>query len=329
MKHMAAIRTKRTSGSQKLITAAWYIGVSIVWLGAVALSLAVDNSDTAARFHLSSFQVRLVQLVFALPGLLIILAILFGGLSIWRYAHSIGNSKEGKGFQCIAYGVFALLAGLVISNYLGGLQLLIAQHAANPQKVKTTFVIINNYVSVGISFITYGMLLKGSHLLLRSINKRLDAIKRLLPVLALFVLLGIVYVWLIHGNPNSKVAASPGVNPAFGLSYWLIVFTVALPLVASWFVGTVALLHLRRYYIDTKGIVYKLLFKKFVVGITLFIFLNIALQLLTQLSSFYATRNVSAILALIVVVYGALAYAFMLIAQGAQKLNSIENILIE
>ncbi len=326
---MTAILTKHTNRSQKMVTTAWYGGVSAIWLGGVALSLLVDTSDAAARYNLSTFQIRLIQLIFALPGLLIVLAILFGGLSIWRYARAIGNSKEGKGFQFIAYGIFALLAGLIVGNYLSDLQQLLAQHATDPQRVKTDFVIISNYVSVLVSLVTYGMLLKGSHLLLDSLNKRLDTVKRLAPVIAAFILLTILYAWLIHGNANRQVATDPSLSPAFGLPYWLTVFTVAVPFVISWLVGAVALLHLRRYYTVTKGIVYKLLLKKFVVGMALFIFLNIVLQLLTQLSSVYSTRNISGILSLIVVVYGALIYAFVLIARGAQKLNTIENILIE
>ncbi len=326
---MAAVLTRRTNRSQKMITAAWYAGVSLMWVGAIVLSVAANNSEAAARFKLSITQIRLLQLILALPGLLIVLAILFGGLSIWRYARAIGDSREGEGFRCIAYSVFALLAGLVISNYLSGLQQQLAQHATNPQNVKTDFVIVSNYVAVAVSFATYGMLLRGSYVLLRSIGRQLDKAKQLTPVAVLFSLLAVLYAWLIHGNANSRVAAGPGLSPTFGLSYWLIVFTVALPLVVSWFVGVVALMHLRRYYTTTKGVVYKMLFKKFVIGITLFIFLNIALQLLTQLSSVYNTRNLSGILALIVVIYGALAYAFILIAQGAQRLNTIEDILIE
>ncbi len=328
MKHMATAVTRRTNQSQKLITSAWYAGVSIVWLGAVALSVVANNSETAARFKLSSLQVRLIQLIFALPGLLIVLAILFGGLSIWRYSCAIGDSKEGRGFRFIAYGVFALLAGLILGNYLSDVQQLLAQNAANPKRVRTDFVIISNYVSVLISFITYGMLLKGSHSLLSSLGKRVDALRRLVSMAVLFAVLMVMYAWLIHGNPDRQVATSAAA-PVFGLSYWLIVFTVAGPLVVSWFVGAVALMHLRSYYTVTKGVVYRLLFKKFVIGMTLFIFLNIVLQLLTQLSSFYATRSVSVILSLIVIVYGALTYAFILIAHGAERLNSIENILIE
>jgi len=329
MKQMTAVFTKQTSRSQKRNTAVWYTAVSFLWLGAVALSVAADNSKTAARFHLSMFQVRLIQLIFALPGLLIVLAILFGGLSIWRYARSIGASKEGKGFRSIAYGIFALLVGLLAGNYLSDLQQLLSQHVADPQKVKTDFVIISNYVAVLVSFVTYSMLLRGSRLLLDSLGKQLIAVRQLILVPALFIVLAALYAWLIHGNPNRQVSTDATVGPVFGLSYWLTVFTVAVPLVASWLVGAIALIHLRRYYTNTKGVVYKLLFRKFVKGMTLFIFLNIVLQLLTQLSSFYATRNLSAILSLIIVVYGALVYAFILIARGAQRLSMIENILVE
>jgi hypothetical protein len=62
---------------------------------------------------------------------------------------------------------------------------------------------------------------------------------------------------------------------------------------------------------------------------TLFIGLTILLQLLTQLSVIYASRSVSVILSAIVLIYFVLAYAFLLVAQGARKLNNVETLLAE
>jgi|GEM_PF-1577814 len=329
MKHMRtrqlAIKSEWPRAS---VVAAVYIILSVVWFGAVGLSM-VDSGAAATRFHLTVAQVHLVQLVFALPGLLILLAILFASIRIWRYARAITGSKEAVGFQFVAYGILTLLAGLVVGNYLGGLQQLAAKHAADPQHVKTVFVIVSNYVSLVAAFVTYALLLQGSRLLLRSIGKRLELARVLTPMLLGGTVLTVAYVWLIHGNPSSQKATSPDLTPAFGLPYWLTVLTVALPYVVAWFVGVLALVGMYQYRMQTRGIVYKMLFKKLIVGMTLFIGLTILLQLLTQISSVYATSSLTSILGLIVFVYGVLAYAFVLIAQGAKRLNSIENLLIE
>jgi len=301
-----------------------YVVLGVLWLGTVSLSIRVDDSTTANRFNLSLLQLHAIQLALALPGLLIFMAILFAALSLWRYARAIGHSDESLGFRFVAYSIFTLLTGMVVGDYLGNIRQLAAQHAADPQRVKTIFVIITNHVSVAFALLTYGLLLRGAWLLLRSIGRRLDMAKKLVPTVAGFAALTATYLWLIHDNAASQMSTDPDITPTFGLPYWLVILTVVLPYVAAWFMGVLALMGMHQYHLQTTGIVYRLVFRKLVVGMTLFISLTILLQLLTQLSSLYATHNLSGILGIVVVIYIVLTYAFMLIAQGARKLHTIE-----
>lgn len=328
MNHMSSTAAIGKERAQRSASFPAYIGLCLIWLGTVGLSIKANNGVTTASIKLSATQLRLVDLAVAIPGLVIWAAILFAALSIGRYARTIAGSKESPGFRYVAYGIFALLAGLVVNGYLGALQQVISQHATDPQKVKTTFVIISNYVSVVSALITYGLVLQGGRLLLRSIGERLNLAKKLLPIVLAFIAITVAYLWLIHSNPARQAVVDPGINPTFGLPYWLIVLTVALPFVVSWFVGVVALIALYQYRQKTAGIVYKLLFKKLVIGMTLFIGLTIVLQLLTQLYDLYAKSSLSFILGIIALIYLILAYAFLLIAQGARKLNSVETFLI-
>lgn len=329
MNHMPAKSVAHQNPSRKMVSWWAYLGLTVVWLGTAGLSILASDSSAAARFNLSVMQLRLLQLVFVLPGLVILLAILFAALSIWRYARAIAGAKEAAGFRSVAYGISALLIGLVVGNYVSSMRQLVVQHAADPEKVKTAFVIVNNYVSVAWALVTYGFLLRGSQLLLRSIGKRLNLKRKLLPTVAVFAVLTVTYLWLIHGNPGRQMSASPDLNPTFGLPYWLTVLTVALPFVVAWFVGVLALIGMYQYRTQTPGVVYKLLFKKLIIGMTLFTGLTIILQLLTQLYSVYATHSLPAILGIVALIYITLTYAFILVAQGARKLNSIENLLIE
>jgi hypothetical protein len=324
---MSAITTPSKSTIARLSWA--YPVVCLLWLGMVGLSIAASSSVNTNRIKLSADQVRLLDVSVALPGLLIWLTILFAGLSIRRYVHNIAEAKESAGFRYITYGIFALLAGLIINSYVGGLQQLFSQHAADPQRVKATFVVINNYVSVIAALVTYGLLLQSSRLLLKSLGRQLDLGRKLIPIVGAFIALTAVYLWLIHANPVRQVSANSSFNTTFGLPYWLIVLTVALPCVIAWFIGVIALIGLYQYHEKTPGIVYKLLFKKLVLGMTLFIGLTILLQLLVQLYTLYANSTLPALLGLIAIVYLILVYAFVLIAQGAKKLNTIETLLLE
>jgi hypothetical protein len=320
------------SGTERMSKTAWfgvYPVLCLVWLGTTGLSIASSNSVTAPNIHLSAAQVRLIGLVFSLPLLLIWVVILFAGLSMLRYSRAINGARESSGFRFVAYSVFVLLAGQMVGSYLGGLQQLASRNAADPQHTKLIFVIIINYASVMFALATYGLLLRGSQLLLNSIGERLGTVKKLKPALLACAALAAVYMWLIYANPARQVSVDTGVTPIFGLPYWLIVLTVALPCVVAWAMGIVALMGIYRYRLKTTGIVYKLLFKKLVVGMTLFISTTISLQLFAQLYTLYADSTASVILGIIALIYLLLAYSFVLVAQGARKLNTIETLLIE
>lgn len=328
MSHMPS--PKHDARHKELASRVAYLLLCFLWIGTVSLSIRVNTGLSTSKIKLSATQLHMIDLAVSLPGLLIWSTILFAGLGIRRYVRSLETSKEGPGFQSIAYGIFALLVGLVVSSYLGGLQQLLSQHAADPQKVKTTFVIITNYVSVVSYLVTYSLLLHGSQSLLKSLGVRLHLSKRAITTIAAaFVGLTIAYLWLIHANPARQVSVSSGFNPTFGLPYWLIVTTVALPTVVAWLIGLLALIGMHQYRAKTTGIVYKILFQKLMIGMTLFIGLTMLLQLLVQVSSWYTNSSLSALLALIAVIYLILTYAFVLIAQGAKKLNTIETLLLE
>jgi hypothetical protein len=324
MKHML-IKPAANRERPKLVPWLVYGALGLVWLGTVSLSIRASDGLTTSHIRLSATQLRLVDLAVALPGLAIWAAILFAARSIGHYARAIAGSKEAAGFRYLARGIYALLIGLVVSSYLGGLQQLLSHHAAHPQQVKTDFVIVSNYVSVVSALITYGLVLQGGRLLLRSIGARLEIAQRLLIGVS-FAVLTVAYLWLIHDNPARQTSVDPAISPTFGLPYWLIVLTVALPFVFSWFVGLLALLSIHQYGNQTAGLIYKLLFKKLLIGMTLFISLTMLLQLLTQLYNLYADSSLSFVLGIIALVYLILTYAFMLVAQGARRLNGIERL---
>jgi hypothetical protein len=323
------VHTTAAPRQQKSATILAYASLCLFWLGTVILSFMASDRLTLTKYKLTSSQLHMLQLIFAVPGLLIWLTVLFAGLSIWRYARTITGAKESHGFRLLAYSIFVLLVGLIISSYLGGFQQLASQNAEHPQQVKTMFVIFTNYVSAIVALATYGLLLRGSQSLLASIGQKLELAKRWVYLALVFVPLTLLYLVLIHGNPARQMTVDPAISPTFGLPYWWIVLTVALPFVSSWVIGAVALVGLYQYRANTTGIVYKLLFKKLLTGMTLLIGLTILLQLVSQQYTLYADRSLSFILGLVALIYLILMYAFVLIAQGSLKLHKVETLLIE
>jgi hypothetical protein len=301
----------------------------LLWGLIVYINIKANNNQTISRYHLSQNELHEIFYLISLPILLIWISILYATLNIRRYSISITDSKESPGFRNIANGLFMLLVSLVVTTFLGGLQSILSQNAADPSKVRTNFIIVSNYVAVVAALATYGFLLRGSQLLLRSIGKRLNLSKQMVPLILSFVVLTAAYLFLIHSNPTRQMSADQTINPTFGLSYWMIVLTVALPFIVSWLLGISALIGLYRYNTAVKGSVYRFLFRRLLTGMTIVIGLTIILQLLTQLSNINDIKNVSTILSIISVLYLILIYTFFLIVQGVKQLDKIETVSLE
>lgn len=309
-----------TSFGDRLI----YGVVGTLWLVNVSVNLLTSNRLATERYNISENTLNLISVAFSLPTLLIWLAVAFAAVSFYRYAQNIAGSKDSKAFRFIAYGLLASLVGMLASSLLSTLQTLIGQTVADPTTLQTTFVVIKNYISIVAALVTYGYLFMGSTALLEVIGKTYNKWRQIMPVLIPFAVVAVVYLWLVFTNEWRQMATIPGFAPTFGLPDYLILVTVAVPYLVSWFLGITALRNIIQYQSETPGIIYKKIFKKLVTGMTIVIGLTITLQMLNQFSGFLASRGLGMILGIIVVLYIVLIFAYILIARGARDLHKIE-----
>ncbi len=303
-----------------------YCMVVCVWILSVILSFSAENQQAQASYHISRTSLRLLQASFLLPTLFMWLAMLFAALSFYRYARQISGSKDSSGFRYISYALWAILLGSIASSLLSNSRVLLTESATNPDSIRNIFTVVGNYVSVVTALAIYGFLYKGSRSLLTSINSRFDISKHYFKVIIPILLIGAVYLALIFNNPSRQVAPSPNLSPTYALPDSLILLTVALPYIASWFLGILALASIYLYQEKTKGVVYKRLLRQLVTGLTILIVLTITLQIITQFSLFWARSGLQAILGVVVLIYLALIIAYVLVARGARKLNRIETL---
>jgi hypothetical protein len=301
----------------------------LIWAISLSLSFTSSNAVTLKHYNITEANLHAIQAILSLPTLFIWVALMYAILTFYRYAKQIEGSKDSRGFLLIAYGLGAMLAGMIASGLLSNVSVLMSERSADPASVKTNFVILRNYVSVTAALGTYWCFYRGSQSLLASIKSRFNAAKQYLTVVFPFLVLAVVYLALIFSNPERRVSHDSAINPTFGLPDVLIVFTVALPYLAAWFMGLLALLGIYRYQIKVPGIVYRILFRNLVVGMTLVIGLTIILQLITQFAGFWADKGLGAILLIIAVIYFVIIAAFLIVARGAKQLNKIETLGLE
>ncbi len=304
---------KKRGLSNKII----YFAVIVCWLVYAGLALQ-SPSRGAARFNLSSSQTQLVQLTIILPLLAIWLVATYGALRFRHYAKMIKTSPDGQAASTLAKGLIALVIYLVISSIV---------NSAGPYFAGTPWVkimvIIKNYLPLAIAFIAFALLYQGSLKLMFLIKAPTWRASRLILFLIPFCMFAIFFTWVFYLNPDLHETASNGL-PYFVAPRALLLFTYVLPYLLMWFLGSLAALNIRLYARDVNGSIYRSALLNLVGGIATVVFLTIALQLLSTVSSTINHLNLASILLLVYVLVILYALGYALIALGSKKLLKIE-----
>lgn len=304
-----------------------YGSVFVIWAASIWLSLLPKNTEALKQYKLTASNLHIIQISLSLPTLFIWCAILFAALSFYRYSRQIAGSKESPAYRYIGYGLTYMFVGSIVGSFINSIRAILSENANDPQQVKTHFVIIANYIAVASALGLYYYLFKGGKTLLgTAIKGRIHPSKYSILVVVPFLVVAISYLFLIFDNPNRRMSTNPKIVPSFGLPDALILLTVALPYLLSWFLGFIALASLYRYQAATAGVFYKQLFKKLVNGMTMVIALTIALQVISQFATFFVDKNLSFILQFIAVIYIIIIVGLVLVARAARQLNKIETL---
>lgn len=302
-----------------------YFAVTALWTVLTVISINRGSTQATERYNISDSQLMLIQIAVSLPLLFIWLAVTYAFLNFHKYSLNLKGSGDYKGFKYIAYGLGVTLIGLILSSILSNVQAAIVE-VDESTLTRDNLIIVRNYLSAAVAVLTYWFLLRGSIYLqgaLKSKSHWKNSAKTLLLPMAV---IAAGYLYLIFSNPNRTTPVNDSVAPTYALNDLAILLTIALPYLVAWFFGLLTILNIRRYRKDAPGIIYKLLFGKFAVGISLVIALSIILQLISQFAEYWAQLGIGGILLIISVIYFVLIYAYLAVAQGARQLNKIEEV---
>lgn len=306
-----------------------YVSVVLVWLVVTAMQVIFVNDQLVEQFSVSPDVLRWIVALVAVPQLIIWLVILFAIISFSNYGENIKGSADAAGFKNIAYGLSVLLVTSFASNLLSGYRVMSLEVSTNPLEVQTNLVIAANYLSAVSSLFVYWFLLKGGLALIKTVKAKVPAMATIFYVILPVAIFTALYSLLIFSNDNRYFSMIAGTAPTFGVPDSLLFATLVLPLAVSWLFAAWSIAAYYTFLKKTKGVIYKPIFKKLVVGLGLFVILSIIFQILTQFSDYWSSANLQAVLGLVWIVYAILIFAFWQIGKAAQDLNRIETIQSE
>jgi hypothetical protein len=228
-----------------------YGAVSLVWLVYAALNLHTSQSVTAESLRVSQEALYLLRLTVDIPFLITWLAAAAG----WRYMRQFSRSKRLKGFEQAAYKLLAgglglLTLSLITSTF--GSSLRYAFYDPDTVRLVT---ITTNYMAIVLPLAAFGLTYRGATYL---VSNSINADNRAVRVWILSIPLSIIaalFGALIFTNPIRHMGEALNQPATYYLSDPIILVTLMLPALVSWFLGLLTVLQLERYLYGsvTKG----------------------------------------------------------------------------
>jgi len=312
---MASTRQTSQLTTQALRRAA---GLAAVYVFLIFLLPA--NHAVMHAHHLSAVDYRTLLLALNLPTMVAWLAAFVGYAKLRQYVQLVRKTPEGLYFDKLATGLVWLAWSLPIPAIIA---LLLDSLANTWGSFYPAAVIIGNYTRLIFPLVAFSIIGVASRDLVSLAKIKLDFVSSRI-IAVLFLGAGVLYCLLTfqHFNPASLTSTR---NPYY-LPIWLMVLTIIIPYLYTWFVGLLAAYEITLFSRQTHGVLYRQALRMLVLGLVVIIASSIALQYVrgVQPRVDHTTFDYHMVLSSIFHLIG--GGGFVLLAIGAERLKKIEEV---
>ncbi len=215
--------------------------------------LLVFNSPTNTQnpLQISEQTLTILRLTIAIPYLLIWLVAAYSFVKIKTYAKLISPSRESSAYHKIANGIFFLFISLIISTLMSSLRTFFGDYA----DTRPLFTMLTNYAYILPYLCAFALILRGTIELSHHPEELKISLKKYIICGVPFILFAYMWLELIFTNQTRLI---PGEGNRFATYYLkdsLLVLTIVIPSLITWFVGLITVLKLWLYRGVVKGII--------------------------------------------------------------------------
>lgn len=293
-------------------------GLAIIYV--ILIFLLPVNHATMHAHHLSTFEFRMLLLALNLPTIVAWLAAFIGYAKLREYVQLVRKTPEGLYFDKLATGAAWLAWSLPIPAII----ILLLNGIANDWgNFYPATIIIGNYLRLVFPLIAFSIIGVASRGLVGLAKIKFGfASSRIIAVL--FLGAGVLYCLLTfkHFNPSSLTSTA---NPYF-LPIWLMVLTIIVPYLYTWFVGLLAAYEITLFSRETHGVLYRQALRLVVLGLVVIIASSIALQYIRGVQPRIDRSTLDYYMVLSSVSHLIGGSGFVLMAIGAERLKRIEEV---
>jgi hypothetical protein len=232
------------------------------------------------------------------------------------YAYAVRDSKEGASFGVLTAGLIISVMGFPFSAAASSALSYLAQR--NPQLLPATTV-IRNYLTLLLAVAAFYFIGKGAQGLALQVKKRSASFDNSRWTTA-FIMVSCVFSWLIishYGDSADSIYYMPD---------WLTIATIAIPYLYIWYKGSLAAYCIYYYQKRVKGTIYKQALVYFSAGIAAVIGASVFIQFITIFTERLNRLKLTPVLLIVYLLVLIYAAGYGLIAKGAKKLKTLEDI---
>jgi hypothetical protein len=289
------------------------------WLLYTALTLLAPNTSSSGHFHMSFFSLDVLRLTIIIPALAIWIIAIQGATSFKNYAAMITGSHEGQAVNLMANGLLWLVAYMILSSLMSSLDPFLQSPL-----VFHPYIILRDHLPALFGLIGFALIFVGSNSL-KSVVKFSTwtwAWTTLL-IMGLFALFAVGFV-LDFSSQTVITQPANIINSSAIVPIRVLLFTLILPYLISWFVGILAAINIFRYSQMIDGILYRRALRSLVWGIVTVILFAMAVQVTTFADKFLVNLSLGALLLIVYVFVLFYALGFFFIWMGAKQLKRLE-----
>lgn len=285
--------------------------------------LVPPDPEALNRYHISTIQLRLIQLTIVLPVALIWFIATYGYIRFRDYARSIKKTTEGKAIGQLVKGIGVLAISLPLTSLASTLSNIVLR--TKPEYVRWS-TLFSHYLVIVLMLIAFRFIYSGARHL-QDVTPVKQSAKELYILLIGFSAFAATYVYLLLSNPV-KDTGDPKVvgQTIFFLPDWVLLLTLVIPYLYVWFIGLRACVFLNNYQRGVSGIIYKKALYFLALGIGAVVAGSISRQYLVAVSNLLLDLRLGALLVLVYSLLIVIAAGYVLIGIGARKLQLIEEV---
>lgn len=286
----------------------------------VLIILLPAHNETIHTYGLSESTFKIILTSIAIPTILVWLAAFVSYAKLEDYSWAIRKSKEGKYFANLSRGTKWLAWSLPVPSLVS---LIFISLANSSSSFFVSSIIITNYISVILAVIAFSFISYATNGLATYADIKYGIVSSRLITL-IFVTIGVLYCGLTFMRFDIHYFWSTNNN--FFIPAWLLIFTLVIPYLYSWFVGLLAAYEISLFSHKTKGIVYKEALTYLASGLVAVIVGLIAQQFIISLlpKTWHLVLDFRILLILLFKVISGIGFVAMGI--GAIKLKRIEEV---